>query len=75
MVILKIGIPDLIKIYAKFRSRLSSQPTAYSGEDGSDDPKVPQLIITGHGSVDDPDGSLVSFKDTPFNSRLAKFLT
>ncbi|KAJ3039723.1 hypothetical protein HDV00_011955 [Rhizophlyctis rosea] len=44
------GIPDVVRAYAKLRSRLDpSLPPS----------QVPQLIIAGHGSIDDPDGNLV----------------
>lgn len=43
------GIDDLIKSFALFRKKLK--------ENGSDD--RPQLVVTGHASVDDPDGTKV----------------
>ncbi|KAI9229690.1 MAG: hypothetical protein DHS80DRAFT_13549 [Piptocephalis tieghemiana] len=46
------GIPDVLHAYYRFRERISQdRPMAYR------DP--PQLILCGHGSVDDPDGTLV----------------
>ena len=38
------GIPDVIESYRKFRELYNN------------DAKVPQLVIVGHGSIDDPDG-------------------
>ena len=43
------GIPDVVRSYAKFIDRIKDQPVE----------KQPQLIICGHGSVDDPDGAPV----------------
>lgn len=43
------GIPDLVKSYAKFRELL---------KDVAAD-KSPQLVICGHASIDDPDGTMV----------------
>ncbi|KAF8631432.1 hypothetical protein AX17_005109 [Amanita inopinata Kibby_2008] len=47
------GIPDVIDSYFKFRRMLSSQ----SPELGIDE--HPQLLICGHGAVDDPDASII----------------
>ena len=44
------GIPDAIESYAKFRVRLSS---------GKHKIQIPQLVLCGHSSVDDPDGTLI----------------
>lgn len=45
------GIPDLIDAYIKFRRQIASD---------SDLARLsPQLVITGHGSIDDPEGSVV----------------
>ncbi|KAJ8663429.1 hypothetical protein O0I10_000668 [Lichtheimia ornata] len=41
------GIPDCMEAYAKLRKRLEVEQ--FNG-------KIPQLIICGHGSVDDPEG-------------------
>jgi hypothetical protein len=46
------GIPDLLEAYLDFRKRLSKLDNP--PEDGG-----PQLIIMGHGSVDDPDGTVI----------------
>lgn len=43
------GIPDVIKSYARFREMMSDELER----------NVPQLIICGHSSIDDPDGSLL----------------
>lgn len=43
------GIPDVIKSFATFRRDL------YKG----DVAKAPQIVICGHSSVDDPDGSMI----------------
>jgi glycosyltransferase involved in cell wall biosynthesis len=42
------GIPDVIESYAKLRAKLVRV-----------DREVPQLVIAGHGSIDDPDGGPV----------------
>ena len=44
------GIPDVITSFAKFRRNLLT---------GVPHDETPQLVICGHSSVDDPDGSLV----------------
>ncbi|KAG1469585.1 hypothetical protein G6F56_003175 [Rhizopus delemar] len=43
------GIPDVLEVYRKLREKL----------DSSNPCKIPQLIICGHGSVDDPDGTII----------------
>lgn len=43
------GIPDLVESYARFRELMQDEPTR----------NVHQLVICGHSSVDDPDGSLI----------------
>lgn len=46
------GIPDLINAYMQFRQKLKN--------DGHIDTfDIPQLIITGHGSIDDPEGTVI----------------
>ena len=50
------GLPDLLAAYLKFRQQVE--------EAGKSDQKVrskkpPQLIVVGHGSIDDPDGSRI----------------
>ncbi|GAA5824544.1 hypothetical protein JCM11251_000467 [Rhodosporidiobolus azoricus] len=47
------GIPDLAEGYRLFREHAEKA----HGEEGLEHP--PQLILTGHSSVDDPDGTLV----------------
>ncbi|GAA5988230.1 hypothetical protein JCM10908_002123 [Rhodotorula pacifica] len=44
------GIPDLVEGYRLFREHLAKSDS---------DEAVPQLILTGHSSVDDPDGTMV----------------
>jgi hypothetical protein len=46
------GIPNVIDSYAKFRELLKTR-----GKVG--DEKTPQLLICGHGAVDDPDASII----------------
>ena len=46
------GIDDLLAAYLQFRQKL--QKMDEPPEDGG-----PQLIIMGHGSVDDPDGTVI----------------
>jgi len=43
------GIPNVIDSYAKFRRLLGKRPEA----------DTPQLLICGHGAVDDPDASII----------------
>lgn len=43
------GIPDVIKSYAKLRELLKDAAAE----------QLPQLVICGHSSVDDPDGSMI----------------
>lgn len=45
------GLPSVVDSYAKFRVLLEE-----SGQT-CDETDIPQLLITGHSSVDDPDGS------------------
>lgn len=44
------GIPDVLEAYRLFRTKISPSLSIY---------EIPQLIICGHGSVDDPDGTVV----------------
>lgn len=46
------GIPDLVRAFLEFRNKLDE--TDSTRIDGA-----PQLIIMGHGSIDDPDGTVV----------------
>jgi len=48
------GIPHLIASYVKFRRTLDQQP---KGKFGPED--IPQLLVCGHGAVDDPDASII----------------
>jgi len=43
------GIPDVIKSYARFREMVKDRPKS----------QVQQLVICGHGSIDDPDATLI----------------
>lgn len=43
------GIPDVIKSYARFREMMEDRP----------DDQIQQLVICGHGSIDDPDATLI----------------
>ncbi|KAI9494832.1 hypothetical protein BDB00DRAFT_817251 [Zychaea mexicana] len=45
------GIPDVLESYRLLREKLAA--------DGIDDYNTPQLIVCGHGSVDDPDGTVI----------------
>ncbi|KAL5533032.1 hypothetical protein ACEPAF_4808 [Sanghuangporus sanghuang] len=45
------GIPNVIDSYYKFRRLLEAQ--------GIDEQKAPQLLVCGHGAVDDPDASII----------------
>ncbi|MGQ0644676.1 MAG: MGH1-like glycoside hydrolase domain-containing protein [Elusimicrobiota bacterium] len=47
------GIPELIEAYSRFRRRLEEAKAA--GTISAETP-VPQLVIMGHGAVDDPEG-------------------
>ena len=44
------GIPNVIDSYLKLRQLLKGQ---------MDDDETPQLLICGHGAVDDPDASII----------------
>lgn len=46
------GIPNVIDSYAKFRELLKTKGKL-------DGDKIPQLLICGHGAVDDPDASII----------------
>ncbi|KAI0317854.1 trehalose phosphorylase [Amylostereum chailletii] len=45
------GIPNVIDSYARFRELLT--------EKGLKDEETPQLLVCGHGAVDDPDASII----------------
>ena len=45
------GIPNVIDSYYKFRRLLE--------EKGIDEERAPQLLVCGHGAVDDPDASII----------------
>lgn len=46
------GIPDVLESYRLLRARMDSDER-FMDED------IPQLVICGHGSIDDPDGTLI----------------
>ncbi|TFK46424.1 trehalose synthase [Heliocybe sulcata] len=46
------GIPNVIDSYAKFRKLLTSKSDIHEDQ-------MPQLLICGHGAVDDPDASII----------------
>jgi hypothetical protein len=48
------GIPDVITSYYKFRKLLEEKAGI-----GADDDEAPQLLLCGHGAVDDPDASII----------------
>ena len=58
------GIPDLIEAYVKFRKRKVINELEKK--------KVPQLVITGHGSIDDPEGSVIYDQIIDKISKLAR---
>ena len=43
------GIPDVIRSYAKYREMVKDTPSE----------QQLQLVIAGHGSIDDPDGTMI----------------
>ncbi|KAJ1892518.1 hypothetical protein LPJ66_006296 [Kickxella alabastrina] len=45
------GIPDVIEAYCAFREQLLAK--------GIEDDQQPQLVLCGHSSIDDPDGTVV----------------
>ncbi|KAJ2698606.1 hypothetical protein FB645_005580 [Coemansia sp. IMI 203386] len=45
------GIPDVVEAYRDFREQLTNS--------GVEDDQQPQLVLCGHGSIDDPDGTVV----------------
>lgn len=47
------GIPNVIDSYVKFRELLKKKSSDLSEEEH------PQLLICGHGAVDDPDASII----------------
>ena len=47
------GIPNVIDSYYRFRKLLKARAPEY------DDDEHPQLLICGHGAVDDPDASII----------------
>ena len=49
------GIPDLIEAYLRLRESLVDLESGSSQENDS----IPQLVITGHGSIDDPEASFI----------------
>jgi glycosyltransferase involved in cell wall biosynthesis len=64
------GIPNVIESYAKFRDLLKTKAKL-------DEDETPQLLICGHGAVDDPDASIIydqvlKLINSPAYSHLAK---
>lgn len=51
--IASLGIPDVITSYYKFRNMLKAKSPDLSDEEH------PQLLLCGHGAVDDPDASII----------------
>lgn len=50
------GIPDLIEAYLRFRENMNKE----ENQDGNEERfEIPQLVITGHGSIDDPEGTFI----------------
>ncbi|KAG6821071.1 hypothetical protein H0H93_007230 [Arthromyces matolae] len=47
------GIPSVIESYAKFRHLLADSHKTLTADE------IPQLLICGHGAVDDPDASII----------------
>ncbi|KAJ2780900.1 hypothetical protein H4R18_003195 [Coemansia javaensis] len=45
------GIPDVIEAYRNFRAQLAAKGTPAE--------QHPQLVLCGHGSIDDPDGTVI----------------
>ncbi|KAI8391035.1 uncharacterized protein BYT42DRAFT_555348 [Radiomyces spectabilis] len=45
------GIPDVLEAYRLLRERMDKE--------GVEEYRIPQLIICGHGSIDDPDGTII----------------
>jgi hypothetical protein len=50
------GLNDLLAGYLQFRQKVEE---AGRGGDDGDAKKPPQLIVVGHGSIDDPDGTRI----------------
>jgi hypothetical protein len=46
------GIDDLLAAYLSFRKKIQDLPESHHDS-------APQLIIMGHGSIDDPDGTVI----------------
>lgn len=56
------GILDAVDAYKKFHDRLTTPTSPNTTDDNNKTPnktKPPKLLVCGHGSVDDPDGSLI----------------
>lgn len=60
------GIPNVLESYAKFRGLLEAKGTPAE--------EAPQLLICGHGAVDDPDASII-YDDVAnlVNNKYAKY--
>ncbi|KAI9253925.1 hypothetical protein BDA99DRAFT_587086 [Phascolomyces articulosus] len=46
------GIPDCVEAYSRLRKRLDQDPDY-------DQAYIPQLVLCGHGSIDDPEGAVI----------------
>lgn len=57
------GIPDVLEAYRLLRAKMDKE---------FDDVLIPQLVICGHGSIDDPDGTLI-FEQTQATLESQKF--
>lgn len=53
LILLLLGIPNVIDSYYKFRNLLKERSPDLSEEEH------PQLLLCGHGAVDDPDASII----------------
>jgi len=53
LILLLLGIPNVIDSYYKFRNLLKERASDLSEEEH------PQLLLCGHGAVDDPDASII----------------
>ncbi|KAL9555956.1 hypothetical protein MBANPS3_002105 [Mucor bainieri] len=59
------GIPDVLEAYRLLREKMDGE---------FEDSRIPQLVICGHGSIDDPDGTVI-FEQAQSIIESAKFST
>lgn len=59
------GIPDVLEAYRLLREKMDGE---------FEDARIPQLVICGHGSIDDPDGTVI-FEQAQSIIESAKFST